>query len=150
MFRIEKKGFVMPDAEIKPSPGKGRGIYARRDYAKDEIIERSPTLVCDVGLIDRLFSLNDGRTIFHDYIFTERGKAHVGFGWSSIYNHSSDNNAHWKVFNDTSTIEIRARRNIEAGEEITVRYVNWDYMLWFVQNQGDEVGTPDEDKLLLP
>lgn len=150
MFRVEKKGFIMPDAEILQSQGRGRGIFAKRCYKKSEIIERSPTLMCNVSLIDNLFSLNDGRTIFHDYVFTERGKAHVGFGWSSIYNHDSDNNAHWKVFNDVSVIEIRARRDIEVGEEITIRYVNWDYMLWFVQNQGDEVGVPDESKFLLP
>ena len=131
MFRIEKKGYVLPEAEIREVPGKGRGVFAKKKYERDELIERAPTFTCDVSLIEDLYRFNDGRTIFHDYVFCNMGIAHVGMGWSSIYNHSSDNSAHWKVFNDENTVEIRARRTIEPGEEITILYTNYDSNLWF-------------------
>lgn len=136
MFRVEKKGYVLPEAEIKNTPGKGRGVFAKKSYEKDELIERAPTFTCEVSLIDDLYRFNDGRTIFHDYVFTQMGIAHVGLGWSSIYNHSKNNNAHWKVFNEDSTVEIRARKPIEAGEEITILYTNYGSYLWFEDSEN--------------
>jgi len=131
MFRVEKKGYVLPEAEIRDVPGKGRGVFSKKKYERDELIERAPSFTCETSLIDEMYRLNDGRTILHDYVFCKDGIAHVGLGWSSIYNHSSDNNAHWKVFSDEMTVEIRARRAIEPGEEITILYTNFGAMLWF-------------------
>ncbi len=148
MFRIEKKGYIMPDAEVRESPGRGRGVFAKRNYAKDELIERSPTITCDVSLIEELYSLNDHRTILHDYVFTYNGIAHIGLGLSSVYNHSSDNNSHWKVSNEEASVEIRARKPIAVGEEITIRYTNWDTLLWFEPSKEDNVSASNEEKLL--
>lgn len=131
MFRIDKKGFFFPDAEIRDVPGKGRGVFASRKYSKNELIERAPTFTCHDWILSELLRLNDGRTIFHDYVFNKAGTVHLAMGWAAMYNHSSDNNAHWKVDNETQIIEIRARKDIEAGEEITILYVNEDSMLWF-------------------
>lgn len=144
MFRIEKRGHVLPDAEIRETPNKGRGVFAKRKYEKGELIERAPTITCDVSLIEELYRLNDHRTILHDYVFTYNGIAHVGLGWSSIYNHSSDNNAHWKVFNETSSVEVRARKDILAGEEITIRYTNYNSMLWFEPSEDKDVAPSDD------
>lgn len=131
MFRKEKEGFIQPCAEIKEIPKKGRCVFATKDYEKDELIERAPSITCSESLLEELRQINCGRTIVHDYVFNLRGICHFGLGWTSMYNHSSDNNAHWKVFNETSTIEIRARAKIYAGDEITIRYTNFDDMLWF-------------------
>jgi len=136
MFRIEKKGYIAPDAEIREVEGKGRGVFSKKRYERDELIERAPTFSCEVSLIEDLRVRNDGRTIFHDYVFCNKGIAHVGLGWSSVYNHSKNNNAHWKVFNEENTIEIRAKRTIEPGEEITVLYVNFDGLLWFENTEN--------------
>ena len=150
MFRIEKKGYIMPNAEVRESVGRGRGVFAKRDYAKDELIERSPTVTCDISLIEELYKINDHRTILHDYVFTYNGIAHIGLGLSSVYNHSADNNAHWKVSNEEASVEIRARKPIVAGEEITIRYTNWESMLWFEPSKGDDVTSADESPLPTP
>lgn len=131
MFRIDKKGFVHPDAEIKESPGAGRGVFATRKYSKNELIERAPTFTCNNHLLDELMNLNQGRTIFHDYVFNDGGIVHIGLGWSSMYNHNHDSNARWNVDNEKEIIEIRAKKEIMPGEEITVVYVVSDTMLWF-------------------
>jgi len=138
MFRIEKKGYVLPDAEIRDVPAKGRGVFAKKSYEKDELIERAPTVTCEVSLMNDLYKFNDGRTILHDYVFCLDGIAHVGLGWTSIYNHSKNNNAHWKVDNDSQSIEIRARKPIVAGEEITILYTNFGAMLWFDDAEESE------------
>lgn len=131
MFRIDKKGFFFPDAVISDVHGKGRGVFALRKYKKNELIERAPTFTCEDSLFSELLQINDNRTIFHDYVFNKHGIAHIGLGWSSIYNHSRDNNAHWKVDNESQVIEIRAKRDIEEKEEITILYVNDESLLWF-------------------
>ena len=131
MFRTDRKGFFFPDAEIRDVPGKGRGVFALRNYSRNELIERAPTFTCEDSLLAELIQINDNRTIFHDYAFNKHGIAHIALGWASIYNHSKENNAHWKVDNDLQRIEIRAKRDIEEGEEITILYVNNESLLWF-------------------
>lgn len=134
MFRIDRKGFFFPDAEIREISKKGRGVFASRRYSKNELIERAPSFTCADSLLSDLMEMNENRTIFHDYVFNKSGIVHIGLGWTSLYNHSKDNNAHWKVDNDNQTIEIRARKDIESGDEITILYVSDESMLWF-QNE---------------
>ena len=136
LFRIDRKGFFFPDAEIRESSGKGRGVFALRRYEKDELIERAPTFTCEDSLLSMLYDANCDRTVFHDYVFNSYGIVHVALGWASIYNHSRDNNAHWKVDNEKQQIEIRARKAIEHGEEITVLYVNDPSKLWFENSEN--------------
>lgn len=133
LFRIDRKGFFPPDAEIRETPGKGRGVFSTRKYARNELIERAPTFTFEDNMLTLLMESNGGRTIFHDYAFNKGGTVHMALGWASLYNHNGENNAHWKVDNDTQSIEIRARKDIEAGEEITILYVNDESLLWFAK-----------------
>ena len=63
-----------------------------------------------------------------DYFFQyDDEKSAVGLGYCSMYNHSDKPNASWYVL-DESTLRIKARKDIEAGEEIFISYGDdyWD------------------------
>jgi len=133
MFRKpEPQGFVLPDAKILTTPEKGNGVYASRKYLKHEIIERAPTLKFHVDSLTTIQDMLGSRFILTDYVFL-RGKAcHCALGWVAVYNHSEDPNAWWTIPEDHTCIEVRALRDIEAGEEITHAYVrSGDRGVWF-------------------
>lgn len=92
----------------------GRGIFANKIFNKDEIIEKAPYIEDKTsnfsGLLrDYIFGKNDGNSI-------------VGFGYSSLYNHSDSPNASWKITDDY--IEIKAIKPINKDDEILISYGN--------------------------
>jgi SET domain-containing protein len=46
----------------------------------------------------------------------------VGLGYASLYNHAPQANATYRIAIRKAQIEIRAWRDINAGEEITINY----------------------------
>ena len=90
--------------------------------------------------MDDLFNMVGGRTHLHDYVFshTTKGFRYWAMGYGSLYSHSNNPNARWRIIynpNGRETIEIRAVRNITKGEEITCSYTitakNNPDELWF-------------------
>jgi SET domain-containing protein len=95
-------------------PNSGKGVFTSKYITKDEIIEKSPIIVQDTidfkGQIkDYLFSYNN-----------DFNKAAVGFGYTSLYNHSDNNNAYWYTKDDH--VYIIALRDINENEEIFISY----------------------------
>ena len=99
--------------------GKGRGIFALRNFKAGEIIESAPVLIFDTKERKNL-----EKTFLSHYIYpwrSTRGAALV-LVYGSIYNHSFSPNADWKQNFKTKCMIYRAIKNIKRGEEITVNY----------------------------
>jgi uncharacterized protein len=97
----------------------GRGVFARRDIAADEVIERVPVL-----LIPRAQALgpNDvarraARISWYvfSWINTKRDYVALSLGYGSIYNHGETPNAKYRM-HPPDIMEFFALRPISAGE----------------------------------
>jgi len=113
--------------EIKPSEGKGLGVFATEDIALHEIFEQ--VAVLSIPNVDK-----EDKTILHDYRFAfpmgAQAKEHViGLGYASFYNHNDNPNARWVNDPRQRGFIFYALRHIKAGEEILVFYggkAYWD------------------------
>lgn len=105
---------------VKHSPGKGRGVFADRDYKKGEVIEVAPVIVApntDLSFGDYLANS------LTDYVYNwGRSSFGIAGGCGSFYNHSYEPNAVYKVQWKHEAIRFKALRDIESGEEITINY----------------------------
>jgi hypothetical protein len=104
---------------IRKSPH-GRGVFATRRFRKGQLIERCPTVeVADGDVVGRL----------DDYVYAsvKKGDSLIVLGYGMLYNHSADPNVEYDQ-EEPSTIEYRAVRTIEPGEELTIDYGDewWD------------------------
>lgn len=136
--RPDKKGIFLPPIEIKEHPQKGLICVADTDILSGELIERCPTIRFSSAAMKELYKLNGGQLIIHDYMYcrNQNGYAYWAMGYGGIYSHSSTPNARWAITyhqNGRHTIDIRAIKNINKGEEITHSYVPKDdeASLWF-------------------
>lgn len=106
---------------MAPAPGKGRGVFAAKDIARDEVIERSPFIYIDAKDDAYLFA-----TQMRNYTFNadddKEGTA-VALGFASMYNHSANPSAEWTMLD--GIIMITSLRPIKENEEITMDY-GWD------------------------
>ena len=96
----------------------GRGVFATRRFAEDELVERCPTLELPGP---------DVTGLLRDYIFSSVNDGHVVLvlGYGMLYNHSADANVHY-LQDDAETVEFYASRAVEAGEELTIDYdIEW-------------------------
>lgn len=106
--------------EVKESPGRGRGIFAGRDFAKGALIETAPVILLREE--DRRYL---GTTRLYTYYFVVRNTDYpcaIGLGYASLYNHAPQANAHYRISVKKARIQIRAWRTIRTGEEITINY----------------------------
>ena len=105
--------YIVPSININYSEKyKSKGVFATKNYKKDDIIELCPCIQVNSntgGLVrDYLFYLNDKFSL-------------LGLGYCSLYNHSDDNNAKFNII-DNKKIRITCVKDINEGEEITVNY----------------------------
>lgn len=111
---------MINDLIIKPSSLAGRGVFAQRNFAKDEIIERCPVIVLnekDTKQIDP--------TDLYNYYFSwgdDLKSGAIALGCGSIYNHSYNPNAAYKKDIEHDEIIFLSIRDIKAGDEIVVNY----------------------------
>ena len=105
---------------VSQTGDRGRGVFATRKIAKDEMIERAPVIVVPEEQWDLIEP-----TTLRDYVFSWGDNdelAAVALGYVSIYNHSYTPNAMYVQAPEYESIEIVALRDIEIGEEIVVNY----------------------------
>ncbi|WP_027724055.1 SET domain-containing protein [Tuberibacillus calidus] len=117
--------------EIKKSKY-GRGVFARRDIKKGELIHVAPVIVIkaeEFPLIDK--------TVLSNYVFhwsQTNGDCALALGYGSLFNHSYTPNAIVKIDTEKKTINFIAYRDIKEGEEIFINYngdPNDQSPLWF-------------------
>jgi len=105
---------------IGDSPGKGRGVFARRRISSGETIEEAPVIVVPGSQLEWI-----DKTLLGDYYFhwgeNEEDAAFL-LGLCALCNHSYSPNARFFRKFDAGSIQFVALRGIEAGEEVTVNY----------------------------
>lgn len=105
--------------EVRHSPGKGRGVFATRRFAKGEIVERAPVLVVPEDEHELLVP-----TVLNSYVFGWGDGVAVCLGFGSIYNHAWQPSVEYLKNLEGSFIDFVALRDIEAGEELFVNYAS--------------------------
>jgi hypothetical protein len=135
----------LKDVTVRPSQGRGRGIFADRDFAEGDLIERCPVLVCS-----EKSRVPFARTRLNDYHFNwlpKNDTVVIALGYGSLYNHSQTPNADWVNHIDHNLMDFVALKPIAAGDEI---FVNYRYAGGRLPEWYDEGKTPAEgaaDKL---
>jgi SET domain-containing protein len=111
---FEDLNYQSPKAGIKISKKlKSRGVFALKNYKKGEVIEVCPCIA------DKTKIFNG---VVQDYLFNYDDKTSlIAFGYCSMYNHSDNYNALWKVMSKEK-MKVYATKNITKGEEIFVSY----------------------------
>lgn len=104
--------------EVKWTPRKGRGVFARTFIPAETLIERVPMLV--VPAREVLTPQHDTR--LSHYVFEwGRGTVAIALGFGSLYNHSYAPNARYED-ERPQVKSFYAVRDIECGEEVTINY----------------------------
>jgi len=103
--------------EVRPTDGKGRGLFAVGSFAPGDEIVRCPALVIPQGHFRAIEP-----TVVGDYCFRWGSGAALALGLGSMCNHDHDPNA--EVVADEAHVELvfRAARRIAPGDEITIGY----------------------------
>lgn len=99
------------DIYVKRSKTHGFGVFAGKTIRKGALIEE-----CYMVLSD------GGDDVLDDYYFDANGGYALFTGFGSIYNHSDDPSADYKLNLKTRIATITAERTIQKGEEIFVSY----------------------------
>ena len=112
-----------------------RGVYARRDIRKGEIIERCP--IIEVSKNDTSNLKESILVTYFFYFGKNKEQVAIALGFGSIYNHSDKPNAIYKLKQKDKIIEFIALKDINKNDEITFNYYNSSNLkykknpLWF-------------------
>lgn len=99
----------------------GWGVFATSDIDSNELLEEAPILkIAD-------YHSNNIGNLLEEYRFLwptcePYTEVVVGFGFSSMYNHSNSPNAMWTHNLEKRVLVFKSVKPISAGEEITVSY----------------------------
>jgi SET domain-containing protein len=113
----------------------GRGVFARRDIKKGEIIETCP--IIEVPKNDTSKLKESILVTYFFYFGRKKERLALALGFGSMYNHSYKPNAIYKVKPSQKTIDFIALDDIKKGREITFDYSNGGNLkskknpLWF-------------------
>ena len=116
-------------AEIRTSPGRGRGIFAREAIARGTLIEAAPVIILPVSDCPSL----DSTVVYHYYFHWDGdpdgvGRGAIGLGLVTLCNHSRRPLARVDRNYLQETLDLIAIADIEAGQEVTIDY---GCTLWF-------------------
>lgn len=127
---------INPPSKIYVARSKihGLGVFAKSNIKKNEIIEICPIVFTDIKpvskeitpLFDYLFSYIKNNQILNQVI---------ACGYGSLYNHSFNKNADWRLIEALDVFEFFAIRNIKKDEEILISYGPEEY--WNVRKHID-------------
>ncbi len=98
----------------------GRGVYARHDIKKDEIIEKCP--VIEVPEHDMANLRESFLVTYFFYFGKNKERLAVALGFGSIYNHTHKPNARYKIKHTENSIDFIALNDIKKDDEITINY----------------------------
>lgn len=112
-------GPVSTDGALRvgPSTVHGTGVFACRDFAPGDVVERCPVLLVDVTETHDVAG-----TVFGDYVYEWDDGYALALGFGSLYNHSRRPNARYEMEDETTEIVIVAWQAIAAGDEILINY----------------------------
>lgn len=136
-----KKLFSSNKVYLAPSKIKkaGRGVFAAQDLKRGEIIEACPIIL--VPKYD-LSNLKESVLVAYFFYFGKK-KEYLALvlGFGSIYNHSYNPNAKYKIKQKLQTMDFTAIKDIKMGVEITFNYSFGNPKskspLWFEVTEGN-------------
>ncbi len=115
----EVKVVASTDAlEIRLTEFKGRGVFAKRNFAVGDIIEICPVIIIPESEWKPIESMH----IISNYPYEWGADAALALGYGGLYNHSYTPNAKHIRNTDDQTISFFAIKPIEASTEITFNY----------------------------
>jgi hypothetical protein len=127
------RGRILPvpndRVEIRTSPGRGRGVFAREPIAPGTLIEAAPVIILPAADCPAL-----DRTTVYDYYFhwdgdpDGEGRGALGLGLVTLCNHSTRPVARVDRNHARLTLDLIAIAPIKPGEEVTIDY---GCDLWF-------------------
>lgn len=111
--RYTLKDFVC----VVESPGKGRGVFAARNFQVGETVAVNPVILIEID------ALRDG-SIFNDYPldWTDQHNA-IALGPINLLNHSEEPNCKLERHIEHKTVSCIALEDIQKGAELTIRYL---------------------------
>lgn len=98
----------------------GRGVFARHDIEKGEVVESCP--IIEISKDDTANLTNNILVTYFFYLGKKKDKSAIALGFGSIYNHSYTPNAVFKIKEKEKTIDFVALETIKKGCEITFNY----------------------------
>jgi len=98
----------------------GRGVFARRDIKKGEIIERCPVIEVPPNDVSNL--TDTVLVTYFYYLGRNKERVLITLGFGSIYNHTYTPNAIYKEKLKEGIIDFVAIKDVKKDEEITVNY----------------------------
>lgn len=102
---------------IKESKGKGRGVFATEDIKSGEVVEVAPIIVLKhEDFVDTRWNL------LFEYYFWLDHEVVLALGYGSMYNHSMESNAEYKIDTKKKSITFTTIKDIKKGEEIFFNY----------------------------
>jgi SET domain-containing protein len=114
--------------EVRPSSRHGLGVFALRRIGRGGLIERCHVLLLEPAEAE-VVAAGGLYGMMYDW---PNGSSALALGFGSLYNHDPDPNAEYTAHEDGPELEIVARRDISAGEEITIDYTGGGQIeLWF-------------------
>jgi len=108
--------------EVRPSPGRGRGVFAIQPIGCDELIES-----CPVILFEPKYRAVLEATPLYGYLYGwshDSSEVAIALGYGSLYNHSDEPNASYRTNRSRDAIDVIATTVIAVGEEITISYLD--------------------------
>lgn len=98
-------------------PESGRGVFAKEDIKKGEIIEIAPIIILDFSdFVDTKWNL------LFEYYFWMDDFVVLALGYGSFYNHSKNPNCKYEIKRKEGVIIFTATKGILKDEEIYFNY----------------------------
>ena len=142
--------FIDHRVELKMTETMGRGCFAKDFIPKNTLIESAPVILVHRDTFAELNINNGGVHKLSEYPFTwgRDGLCAVALGWGGVYNHQLFPNTIWRPNYRYESIQYTTCQDIEAGEEIFIRYLPLDKLdgLWFSCEASEEASKTYREK----
>ena len=126
----------VPGAEVRwkeSISGRGRGVFAYRDFKEGEIIEVAPVIPVSKRNVKSNGEAPDGYLLDWDGNYEDEEHC-MPLGYIMLYNHSNTPNVMLDQDFDAYTMTVIALRDIKSGEEL---FWNYNCDIWFDEEDGE-------------